>query len=67
MKPTRCPQCRADLEERRPIWKLLMGAFLVLMAFLLFLPTIGVSFILGVYGVFMMIPRRECVACQWHE
>lgn len=44
-----------------------MGAFLVLMAFLLFFPTIGVSFILGVYGVFMMIPRRECVACQWHE
>ncbi|MEZ4460291.1 MAG: hypothetical protein R3E66_11310 [bacterium] len=42
-----------------------MGALMVFVSFLLFLPTLGVSFILGVYGVFMMVPRAECPSCDW--
>jgi hypothetical protein len=67
VKAKPCPRCKTPTLAKRTLWRLLLGAALVFLSFLLFFPTVGVSFILGIYGVFLMVPRRECAQCGWHE
>jgi len=63
----KCPKCQTETIPVGSHFRKAFGALLVFASFLLFFPTIGVSFILGVYGVFMTIPRKECPSCKWHE
>jgi hypothetical protein len=45
----------------------IFGSLLVLIGFLAFFPTLGISFIAAVFGVFMIVPRHRCKDCGWSE
>jgi len=62
-----CPECGEPTDERvRPL-RATIGFILVVTGLLLFLMTLGASFVLSVYGVFMMAPQRRCTSCRWRE
>ena len=63
----KCPECGGDTEYHRKIWKIVVGALLVFLSVLLFMPTFAFSLVLAVYGVYLIAGRRECVACGWRE
>jgi hypothetical protein len=49
------------------VWKFVVGFLLVVIGLLLFLVTFSASFILSVYGVFLMLPEKKCKACGWEK
>lgn len=55
------------MARSRSLFGFVAGALLVLFGFLAFFPTLGVSFIAAVFGVFMMMPRHRCGECGWNE
>lgn len=64
--PDECPDCESTRVHRgRSLPGLIFGALLVLFGFLAFFPTLGVSFIAAIFGVFMMVPRHRCDECGW--
>ncbi|QED28986.1 hypothetical protein FRD01_17420 [Microvenator marinus] len=62
-----CPRCKTELPTRAPIWRIVIGFSLVVIGVVLFLITFSASFILSVYGVFLMLPDRECKACGYKK
>lgn len=68
MSPNKpCPECGGPTEESRRPLRALFGFTLLVVGLVLFVMTLGASFILSVYGVFMMMPQRRCKACGWRE
>ena len=63
----KCPECGGDTEHRRKVWKIVLGALLVFLSVLLFMPTFTFSLVLAVYGVYLIAGSRECAACGWRE
>lgn len=66
--PPTCPECDSERlrHGRRPIGYP-VGALFVLIGFLAALPTLGFSFILTLFGVFLMVPRTRCRDCGYSE
>lgn len=63
-----CPECgHEDLNRRRSAVGFAFGAILLMLGFLVALPTLGASMILCVVGVFMMVPRTRCPECGWSK
>ncbi|MFP4598415.1 MAG: hypothetical protein ACOC9W_01905 [Persicimonas sp.] len=46
---------------------MIFGWLLIMVGFLAFFPTLGVSFIAAVFGVFLMVPRHRCSDCGWNR
>lgn len=67
-QPDACPDCGSEhIVTGRSIFGVVMGAILVLVGFLAAFPTLCASFILSVWGVFMMSPRHRCKSCGWKK
>ena len=61
-----CPECGSQrLTRGRSATGFVAGALLVLIGFLGFLWTLGLSFVLALWGVFLMVPHTKCRACGW--
>lgn len=65
---TRCPECGAeDLKTSRALWRLLVGGPIALVGLALALPTLGVTLVLFIWGVFIVQPRKRCTRCGWKQ
>ena len=63
-----CPECDADALVRRRSWiGFPIGAVLLMVGFLAAIPTLGFSFVVSLYGVFLMVPRTRCRKCGWKK
>lgn len=53
--------------RRRSIFGLGFGWALVMIGFLGAIPTLGVSIIAAIWGVFLMVPKHRCKDCGWKK
>lgn len=60
MKSDRCRKCGAKLTA--PIWKRAASWPLITVGLVFAIPTVGISLVATVYGVFLRVP--ECEACR---
>jgi predicted RNA-binding Zn-ribbon protein involved in translation (DUF1610 family) len=66
--PAECPDCGSErVIRKRSIFGVIFGWALVMIGFLGAIPTMGVSIIVGIWGVFMMVPKFRCKACGWKK
>jgi DNA-directed RNA polymerase subunit RPC12/RpoP len=66
--PAECPDCGSDrVIRKRSIFGVIIGWTFVMIGFLGAIPTLGVSIILGLWGVFLMVPKLRCKACGWKK
>lgn len=66
-KTITCPRCGGNAHQRISWLKAAAGFALVIVGFVLFIATFGASFVLSIFGVFMMMPSARCKACGWRE
>ena len=63
-----CPDCGdTGLRRKRPILGALFGGLLILVGFAFFLPTLGLSLVLSLWGVLIAVPRMVCGVCGWER
>lgn len=63
---TECPECNSErVVRRRSIFGVIFGWSLVMIGFVGAIPTLGVSGILALWGVFLMVPKHRCKDCGW--
>ncbi len=55
------------MRKKRSFFGVIFGWLLIMVGFLAFFPTLGVSFIAAVFGVFLMVPRHRCSDCGWNR
>ncbi|TDP73579.1 hypothetical protein [Bradymonas sediminis] len=64
--PAHCPECGSDsVHTRRSIIGVVFGWILVTVGFLAAFPTMCISFILSIWGVFLIMPKHRCKDCRW--
>jgi hypothetical protein len=51
--------------RRRSVFGVIFGWALVMVGFVGAIPTLGVSGILALWGVFLMVPKHRCKDCGW--
>ena len=65
-QPAECPDCGSDRVVRsRSFFGLVFGWALVMVGFVAAIPTLGVSCIVAIWGVFLMVPKHRCKDCGW--
>lgn len=66
--PDLCPECGSDrLARGRSLFRALGGFAIVIICGLLALPTLGVSLIFMIWGVFLILERTTCRDCGWSK
>jgi hypothetical protein len=66
--PDECPDCGSErVVRKRSIFGIIFGWAMVMIGFLGAIPTLGVSIIVGLWGVFLMVPRLRCKSCGWNK
>jgi predicted RNA-binding Zn-ribbon protein involved in translation (DUF1610 family) len=63
-----CPNCGEDAITRsRPWYGYFLGPLFILVGFLFGIVTLGLSFILTLFGIFLWQPAKSCSACGWRQ
>jgi predicted RNA-binding Zn-ribbon protein involved in translation (DUF1610 family) len=63
-----CPNCgEKAIVRSRPWYGLVLGPVLMVIGFLLGIATLGISFILTLFGIFLWMPSRRCESCGWSQ
>lgn len=63
-----CPACGSpELRRKRPIFGALAGGVLIVLGLAFFLPTVGLSIVLSLWGVLIAVPRMICETCGWER
>ncbi len=63
-----CPNCgKPGLEASRPWYGFIFGPILMVVGFVLGITTLGLSFILTLFGIFLWMPARSCPSCGWRQ
>jgi len=64
--PKKCPECHSTkIEKRRSIFRILLGMVLIFLGIVFAIPTVGLSLVLLLWGVFLTAPRPACAECGW--
>lgn len=63
-----CPNCGSPELRRERVWYgLILGPIFMVVGFLLGIATLGVSFILTIWGIFLWMPKEVCPDCGYDQ
>lgn len=66
--PERCPECGGQDLKRGRAWLRALGGFVIVILGCLFaIPTLGLSLVFTLWGVFLIIERTTCRECGWQS
>lgn len=63
-----CPNCGSDALRSERAWHgLILGPIFMVVGFLFGIATLGVSFILTIWGIFLWMPKEVCDDCGYDQ
>lgn len=64
--PKKCAQCGSEQVRLKRSWpKVAAGVLIVLVSCALAIPTLGVSLIFMIWGIFLVRQNPTCAECGW--